>query len=94
MVGRVRVLLGITLIAAYTVVDAQGVRAAPTALSYIVWTFVILGGVLGSFFALWRGRAFFAAAAGQWKPGLIAGAPSIAGVAAIAAGAMALIAAR
>src|ERR1700760_3443604 len=32
-----------TCIAAYTVVDAQGVRAAPTALSYIVWTFILLG---------------------------------------------------
>jgi drug/metabolite transporter (DMT)-like permease len=64
-------------IASYTVIDAQGVRAAPTALSYIVWTFLLLGGALGTVFAIWRGRAFFAAAAGQWKPGLIAGALSI-----------------
>jgi drug/metabolite transporter (DMT)-like permease len=64
-------------IASYTVIDAQGVRAAPTALSYIVWTFLLLGGALGTFFAVWRGRAFFATAAGQWKPGLIAGALSI-----------------
>jgi drug/metabolite transporter (DMT)-like permease len=64
-------------IASYTVIDAQGVRAAPTALSYIVWTFLLLGGALGSFFAIWRGRAFFVTAAGQWKPGLIAGALSI-----------------
>jgi drug/metabolite transporter (DMT)-like permease len=66
-----------TCIAAYTVVDAQGVRAAPTAMSYIVWTFILLGGALGTFFALWRGREFFATAAGQWRPGLIAGALSI-----------------
>src|SRR6202000_723422 len=66
-----------TCIAAYTVVDAQGVRAAPTALSYIVWTFILLGGALGTFFALWRGREFFVTAAGQWRPGLIAGALSI-----------------
>jgi drug/metabolite transporter (DMT)-like permease len=64
-------------IASYTVIDAQGVRAAPTALSYIVWTFLLLGGALGTFFAIWRGRAFFATATGQWKPGLIAGALSI-----------------
>lgn len=64
-------------IASYTVIDAQGVRAAPTALSYIVWTFLLLGGALGTFFAMWRGKAFFASAAGQWKPGLIAGALSI-----------------
>jgi len=64
-------------IASYTVIDAQGVRAAPTALSYIVWTFLLLGGGLGTFFAIWRGKAFFSTAAGQWKPGLIAGALSI-----------------
>jgi drug/metabolite transporter (DMT)-like permease len=64
-------------IAAYTVIDAQGVRAAPTALSYIVWTFLLLGGALGTFFAIWRGRVFFTTAAGQWKPGLIAGVLSI-----------------
>jgi drug/metabolite transporter (DMT)-like permease len=64
-------------IAAYTVIDAQGVRAAPTAASYIVWTFLLLGGALGTFFAIWRGRAFFASVAGQWKPGLAAGALSI-----------------
>jgi len=64
-------------IATYTVIDAQGVRAAPTASSYIVWTFLMLGGGLGTFFALWRGRAFFLSVAGQWKPGLMAGALSI-----------------
>jgi drug/metabolite transporter (DMT)-like permease len=66
-----------TSIAAYTVIDAQGVRAAPTALSYIVWTFILLGGGLGTFFAIWRGKEFFVTAAGQWRPGLIAGALSI-----------------
>ncbi len=66
-----------TCIASYTVIDAQGVRAAPTALSYIVWTFLLLGGTLGTFFALWRGKAFLISAAGQWKPGLAAGALSI-----------------
>jgi drug/metabolite transporter (DMT)-like permease len=64
-------------IATYTVIDAQGVRAAPTALSYIVWTFLLLGGALGTFFAMWRGRAFFVSVAGQWKPGLVAGVLSI-----------------
>jgi drug/metabolite transporter (DMT)-like permease len=64
-------------IAAYTIIDAQGVRAAPTAASYIVWTFLILGAALGGFFAIWRGTAFFVAAAGQWRPGLAAGTLSI-----------------
>jgi drug/metabolite transporter (DMT)-like permease len=64
-------------IAAYTVIDAQGVRAAPSAASYIVWIFLLLGGALGTCLAVWRGKAFFRAAAGQWKPGLIAGSLSI-----------------
>ena len=64
-------------IAAYTVIDAQGVRAAPTAASYIVWTFLMLGSGIASVFAVWRGRQFLAAAAHQWKPGLLAGALSI-----------------
>ncbi len=64
-------------IAGYTVVDAQGVRAAPTSASYIVWTFLMMGGGMAGIFALWRGRAFFASAAAQWKPGLAAGTLSI-----------------
>jgi drug/metabolite transporter (DMT)-like permease len=64
-------------IAGYTVIDAQGVRAAPTAASYIVWTFLILGSALGTFFALWRRKTFLSSVAGQWKPGLIAGILSV-----------------
>ncbi len=64
-------------IACYTVVDAQGVRAAPSAMSYIVWTFFILGGGVGGLFAFWRGPSFIAAATSQWRAGLSAGALSI-----------------
>ena len=39
-------LTGLT-IALYTVIDAQGVRAAPTAISYIAWTFLMLGAGIG-----------------------------------------------
>jgi len=66
-----------TCIAAYTVIDAQGVRAAPSAASYIVWVFLMLGSGIGAFFAFWRGRGFFRAASEQWRPGLVAGALSI-----------------
>jgi drug/metabolite transporter (DMT)-like permease len=66
-----------TAIALYTVLDAQGVRAAPSAPSYIAWAFLIDGGVIGAAFAIWRGPVFIAAARSQWKPGLIAGALSI-----------------
>jgi drug/metabolite transporter (DMT)-like permease len=66
-----------TCIAAYTVIDAQGVRAAPTAASYIVWMFLLLGGGIGGFFAVLRGKSFIVSAVGQWRPGLAAGALSI-----------------
>jgi len=69
-------LTGIT-IALYTVIDAQGVRAAPSAASYIAWTFLLLGAGIGLLFALWRGKTFLATAVQQWKPGLVAGALSI-----------------
>jgi len=64
-------------IAFYTVIDAQGVRAAPSAQSYIVWIFLILGGGLGVMFAIWRGPRFMVAARAQWRAGLFAGAMSI-----------------
>ena len=64
-------------IALYTVADAQGVRAAPSAPSYIVWIFLIDGGVIGALFALWRGPRFILSARSEWRAGLIAGALSI-----------------
>lgn len=65
-------------IAGYTVIDAQGVRAAPNPYSYIVWVFLLMGGGIASAFALIRGRAFMLAAAAQWRPGLVAAVLSIA----------------
>ena len=64
-------------IALYTVIDAKGVRAAPSAFSYFVWVFLALGGCIGALFALWRGPRFLIEARSQWKPGLIAGALSL-----------------
>lgn len=58
-------------------IDAQGVRAAPSAFSYIAWVFLALGGGIGLIFALWRGPVFILAARSQWRPGLVAGALSI-----------------
>ncbi|MDQ2859198.1 MAG: DMT family transporter [Pseudomonadota bacterium] len=69
-------LTGVT-IALYTVVDAQGVRAAPSAPSYIVWIFLTIGGGVGGAFAFWRGPIFLASARAEWKAGLIAGVLSI-----------------
>ncbi|MGE5501953.1 MAG: SMR family transporter [Ignavibacteriales bacterium] len=64
-------------IALYTVLDAQGVRAAPTAPSYIVWGFLTLGFGIGGIFALWRGPRFLLSARSEWKAGLAAGAMSV-----------------
>lgn len=63
--------------ALYTVVDARGVRAAPTPASYIAWTFVIMGTmVVVQFAVLTRGRVF-ADMRDSWRPCAIAGALSI-----------------
>jgi len=67
---------GVT-IALYTVLDAQGVRAAPGAPSYIVWIYMVDGLVIGVIFALWRGPRFLLAARSEWKAGLAAGAFSL-----------------
>jgi len=64
-------------IAAYTVVDAIGVRAAPSANSYIVWVFIEMGAVVVVMFGLLSRGTMFAAARAQWRPGVIAGALSI-----------------
>lgn len=64
-------------IAIYTVIDAQGVRAAPSAFSYIVWVYIAMGGGIGLLFALWRGPRFILSARSEWKAGLAAGALSI-----------------
>ncbi|MDB5717404.1 MAG: hypothetical protein JWM38_831 [Sphingomonas bacterium] len=66
------------LIAAYTIVDAQGVRATADPRSFIVWFFFLFGLSVAALFA-WIGRANFAAALrSQWKVGVVAGALSIA----------------
>ncbi|MES2054627.1 MAG: DMT family transporter [Pseudomonadota bacterium] len=64
-------------IAAYTVVDAIGVRAAPSPASYIIWVFVQMGAVVVVMFGILSRGAIFAAARRQWKPGVIAGTLSI-----------------
>lgn len=70
------VLTGLT-IATYTVIDAHGVRAAPTTASYIVWLFVLMGGTSTAMFAVVTRGALFASIRAQWRPGVVAGALSI-----------------
>jgi drug/metabolite transporter (DMT)-like permease len=64
-------------IAGYTLIDAQGVRAAPTGPSFIVWLFVLLGVVNGTAFAAIVGRGYAAAVREGWKPAVVAGLLSI-----------------
>ena len=64
-------------IASYTVIDAIGVRAAPSPASYIVWVFVEMGAVVVAMFGILSRGTMFAAARAQWRPGAIAGALSI-----------------
>lgn len=70
------VLTGFT-IAAYTVIDAAGVRAAPTPFSYIAWMFVTMGLVIVGLFAILTRGTLFASMRQQWRPGVIAGTLSI-----------------
>ena len=64
-------------IAGYTVIDALGVRAAPTPFSYIAWVFVVMGAFTVLMFAIVSKGALFGAARAQWRPGVIAGGLSI-----------------
>jgi drug/metabolite transporter (DMT)-like permease len=64
-------------VAAYTVVDAYGVRAAPSAASYVAWLFVLHGTLIGGTFAALRGPGLMEVVREQWRPGVIAGALSL-----------------
>jgi len=66
-------LTGLT-VACYTVLDAGGVRHAPTRLSYIAWAFLVLGAVIGAAFGAWRGYLFVDYARRNWRSCMLAGA--------------------
>ena len=65
------------MIAIYTVIDAYGVRAAPTPAGYIVWLFVMMGVLTPVMFGVATRGEIFASVRTQWKAGAIAGALSI-----------------
>jgi drug/metabolite transporter (DMT)-like permease len=65
------------MIAAYTLIDAAGVRAAPNPASFIVWLFFLMGIVSMAVLPLLARSEFAAAARVQWKNALIAGALSV-----------------
>jgi drug/metabolite transporter (DMT)-like permease len=66
-----------SMTAAYTVLDARGVQAAPGVASYIVWDFVAIGALSVSMVALLSRGAAFGAMRRQWRPCAVAGALSI-----------------
>ncbi|AJP70830.1 DMT family transporter [Sphingomonas hengshuiensis] len=73
---RWALLTGVT-IACYTLIDAQGVRAAPTPASFIVWMFVLMGMLTVAMFGVVSRGTIFVSARRQWRFGVVAGALSI-----------------
>jgi drug/metabolite transporter (DMT)-like permease len=63
--------------AAYTVVDAVGVRAAPTVASYIAWDFAIMGVLVVALFSVLSRGTLFADIRARWRPSAVAGILSI-----------------
>jgi drug/metabolite transporter (DMT)-like permease len=64
-------------VAAYTVVDAEGARAAPSAPSYIAWVFLTMGTGVAALFG-WRRREIMRAeAAFYWRRALVGGVLSL-----------------
>ena len=63
--------------ALYTVADAHGVRAASSPASYIVWDFVLIGGISVVMFALLTRGRLFADLGAQWRPAAAAGSLSV-----------------
>jgi drug/metabolite transporter (DMT)-like permease len=64
-------------IATYTLIDAAGVRAAESTLSYIVWLFLLHGGMMVSYGLVRDRAATLAALKAPPRRGLIAGVSSI-----------------
>lgn len=62
------------VVAAYTIVDAIGLRAAPSALTYIVWLFIMDGAFVSGTVAMARRAHIKSFLALHWRSGLLAGA--------------------
>jgi drug/metabolite transporter (DMT)-like permease len=65
------------LIAVYTVVDATGVRKAPTAASFIVWLFFVMGIATIAVLPWFTKVSFLSAVKAQWRGASAAGVLSI-----------------
>ncbi len=71
-------LLTAAMIGCYTVIDAQGVRGAPTPASFIVWLFVLMGTLTPVMFAIVSKGTILTSVRQQWRLGVAGGALSIA----------------
>lgn len=60
------------IVAVYTVIDAAGLKHAPSPWSYIVWLFVLDGATVALLVYLVRGRTWTAFLALHWRPTLAA----------------------
>lgn len=67
------------LVALCTVVDAQGVRAAPEPVGYIAWLFVDVGIVVNTMFAVLSRGTVYRSTVGQLRPSAVAGVMSVLG---------------
>jgi drug/metabolite transporter (DMT)-like permease len=65
------------LIAAYTTIDAVGIRAAPSPQSFIIWLFFIMGIVSMITLPFFAGNSFVADTKVQWRSAALAGALSV-----------------
>lgn len=62
-----------TIIAIYTIIDALGVRASGSALSYSVWLFFISTLIVAIWVLFWDRHAFMPYLKRNWKSGMVAG---------------------
>ncbi|HYE00835.1 MAG TPA: EamA family transporter [Alphaproteobacteria bacterium] len=69
------------LIAAYTLIDGLGARAAGNGPAYAVWLMVVQGFVYGAIVAALRGRELLARGRERWGRALLGGAMSVLGYA-------------
>jgi drug/metabolite transporter (DMT)-like permease len=71
--GKATALATGLIIAVYTVIDAIGLRVAPTAFSYIVWLFLLDGAFVAFAVTIARRRHVAGYLRREWKTALVAG---------------------
>ena len=67
------------MVAAYTVIDANGVRAVPNPLTFVAWMFMANGIGITIASIIWRGRQFLPSLQREWKSGAVGGTISLFG---------------